>query len=53
MKTIQMRLINITILNRAINYIGYTAYTNIAVDTLEEKIKTIENAYLNRKYLLS
>ena len=31
----------------------YTAYTHIAVDTLEEKIKQIENADLNRKYLLS
>ena len=31
----------------------YTAYTNIAVDTLEEKIKQIENVDLNRKYLLS
>ena len=31
----------------------YTAYTNIAVDTLEEKIKQIENADLNRKYILS
>ena len=30
----------------------YTAYTHIAVDTLEEKIKQIENADLNRKYLL-
>ena len=31
----------------------YTAYTHIAVDTLEEKIKKIENADLNRKHLLS
>ena len=31
----------------------YTAYTHISVDTLEEKIKQIENADLNRKYLLS
>ena len=31
----------------------YTAYTHIAVDTLEENIKKIENADLNRKYLLS
>ena len=31
----------------------YTAYTHIAVDTLEEKIKQIENADLNRKYILS
>ena len=31
----------------------YTAYTHIAVDTLEEKINQIENADLNRKYLLS
>ena len=31
----------------------YTAYTNIAVDTLEKKIKQNENADLNRKYLLS
>ena len=31
----------------------YNEYTNIAVDTLEEKIKQIENADLNRKYLLS
>ena len=30
----------------------YTAYTNSAIDTLE-KIKKIENADLNRKYLLS
>ena len=27
----------------------YTAYTHIAVDTLEEKIKKIENSDLNRK----
>ena len=51
MKTIQMRLINITILNRAINYIGYTVY--IAVYILEENIKQIVNADLNRKYQLS
>ena len=31
----------------------YTAYTHIAVDTLEEKIKQIENADINRKFLLS
>ena len=31
----------------------YTAYTNIAVDIIEEKIKQIENADLNRKYLLN
>ena len=31
----------------------YTAYKYISVDTLEEKIKQIENADLNRKYLLS
>ena len=31
----------------------YTAYTHIVVDTLEEKIKQIENGDLNRKYLLS
>ena len=31
----------------------YTSYTHIAVDILEEKIKQIENADLNRKYLLS
>ena len=31
----------------------YTSYTHIAVDTLEEKIKQIENADLNRKYILS
>ena len=30
----------------------YTEYTNIAVYTLEEKIKQIEKADLNRKYLL-
>ena len=30
----------------------YIAYTHIAVDTLEEKIKQIEKADLNRKYLL-
>ena len=29
----------------------YTAYTHIAVDTLEENIKQIENADLHRKYL--
>ena len=31
----------------------YKAYTNIAVDTLEENIKQIENTDLSRKYLLS
>ena len=31
----------------------YTVYTHIAVDTLEEKMKQIENGDLNRKYLLS
>ena len=31
----------------------YTAYTYIAVDTLEERINKIENADLNRKYILS
>ena len=31
----------------------YTAYTHIAFYTLEEKIKQIENANLNIKYLLS
>ena len=31
----------------------YTAYTHIAVNTLEEKIKQIEKTDLNRTYLLS
>ena len=31
----------------------YTAYTHIAVDTLEEKIKQFEIADLNRKYIFS
>ena len=31
----------------------YTAYKNIAISTLEEKIENIENADINRRYLLS
>ena len=31
----------------------YTAYKNIAISTLEEKVEQIENADINRRYLLS
>ena len=31
----------------------YTAYKNIAICTLEEKIEQIENADINKRYLLS